>query len=85
MLKFRQSTHLVWMPPLGKLTGLRNNIMQVEGNESVAMEDDPSIVTIIILRPAETIGTKSSLSPQGQMRADFLSKIFAISWIFKDD
>ncbi|MEO1258214.1 MAG: hypothetical protein AAFZ15_05430 [Bacteroidota bacterium] len=61
----------------GKLIGLRNKMLQLEGQDPITLEDDPEVATIILLRPAETMGTKSSLSREGLMRADFLARAFA--------
>ena len=61
----------------GKLIGLRNKMLQLDGKEPITLEDDEEVVTVILLRPAETMGTKSSLSREGLMRADQLARAFA--------
>lgn len=61
----------------GKLIGLRNNTLQLDGQDHITLEEDAEVATIILLRPAETMGTKSSLSREGLMRSDYLSRAFA--------
>ncbi len=65
--------------PDGKLLGYRDNIMTIEGQAAKKFEADSNVVTIILVRPAETLPTKASLSPTGQMRADVLSKVFVLT------
>lgn len=73
--------HSTTSAPDGKLLGFRDNIMTIEGQAAKKFEPDSNVVTVIMLRPAETLPTRPSLSPAGQMRADLLAKVFVLSGI----
>lgn len=73
--------HSATSTPDGKLLGFRDNIMTIEGQAAKKFETDSNEVTVIMLRPAETLPTRPSLSPAGQMRADLLAKVFVLSGI----
>ncbi len=63
----------------GVMVGLRGNELQLDGKASIMLpeEGNDSVVTVFILRPAETMGVKTSLSARGQIRANLLARTFA--------
>ncbi len=63
----------------GVVVGLRGNELQLDGKASIMLpeEGNDSSVTVFILRPAETMGGKTSLSAHGQIRAGMLARTFA--------
>ena len=66
---------------IGKLLGYRDDICTVEGQQPLHLYRDTSMVTAILLRPAETLPTRPSLSDEGRKRGDLLSHVFVLSGI----
>ncbi len=63
----------------GVLVGLRGQELQLDSKSPIMLPEvgDESSVTIFVLRPAETVEGRTSISAHGQARAGLLAKTFA--------
>ena len=64
-----------------RLVSWVNNLLTIEGEEPLELKEYSDQLTVVLVRPAETLGTRSSLSPEGQKRADRLSGVLGLSGV----